>query len=40
LEGNLPVAAYTVNSASQAATLKQYGVSGIFTDYPDKFVNI
>ena len=34
---NLPIFAYTVNSPSKAEKLRQLGLSGIFTDRPDKF---
>lgn len=31
------VYAYTVNSTSRAAELEEWGINGIFTDYPDRF---
>ncbi len=33
----IKVYAYTVNSISRAKQLQKYGVSGIITDYPDRF---
>ncbi len=32
------VYAYTVNEKDRAKDLKQWGISGIFTDYPNRFV--
>jgi glycerophosphoryl diester phosphodiesterase len=31
--------AYTVNSKKRAAELEEWGVDGVFTDYPDRFNN-
>ncbi len=31
--------AYTVNTTERAKELEEWGVSGIFTDYPDRFKN-
>lgn len=36
IEAGLPVFAYTVNDAAQAAELYGWGVSGVFSDRPDK----
>jgi glycerophosphoryl diester phosphodiesterase len=34
------VYAYTVNSKERAAELEEWGIKGIFTDYPDRFLNL
>lgn len=31
--------AYTVNNTSRAQELEEWGAKGIFTDYPDRFIN-
>lgn len=38
-DGGLKVFAYTVNSVSQIEALRQMGVDGIFTDYPERSVS-
>jgi len=36
----IPSFVFTVNSSERALELRQYGVSGVFTDYPSKMTEI